>query len=148
MNLEDGLGNVSRVLLDTAPIIYYLEANPRYVNLMDRFFLLQEEREIQLVTSPVTLAECLIFPLRNSQVSLVEMYSQFLTQGQRIVFHPIEQNEALIASEIRAESNLTLSDAFQIAVALQSNCQAILTNDYAFRRVDRIRTIVLDDLIQ
>jgi predicted nucleic acid-binding protein len=75
------------------------------------------------------------------------MYRQFLTGGQHLHFHSIEESDALMASEIRAEFNLTLLDAFQVAAARQSGCHAILTNDRALRRVAQIRAIVLDDLL-
>ncbi len=146
MKLEDELTGVSKILLDTAPIVYFIETNPRYLGLKDTFFFLRKERDIQVVTTPVTLTECLVFPYRNSQFRMVEVYSQLLTHGRRISFHPLKERESIVASEIRAKTNLTLSDSFQVAAALQSGCQAILTNDHALKRIDRIKTIVLDDL--
>lgn len=36
MKLDDGLRGVSRIGLDTAPIIYFVEANPRYDGRLQR----------------------------------------------------------------------------------------------------------------
>lgn len=38
MNIIDGLAGVSRLFLDTAPIIYFVERNPNFVNLVDPIF--------------------------------------------------------------------------------------------------------------
>jgi len=46
------------------------------------------------------------------------------------------------AAKFRAQYNLTLSDALQLAVALQSNCDALLTNDIVFKRVNELRIII------
>ncbi len=58
MNINDALVGVSRLFLDTAPVIYFVERNPHFVNLIDPIFELLEA-EITAVVSGVTLAECL-----------------------------------------------------------------------------------------
>ncbi len=42
--------------------------------------------------------------------------------------------------------NLKLPDALQIAVALQANCDALLTNDLVLKRVTELPIIVLSEL--
>ena len=50
------------------------------------------------------------------------------------------------ASALRAQYNLTLIDAFQIAVALGADCDAFLTNDKEPGRVSEIKVLVLAEL--
>ena len=38
MNIDSALQAVQRLYMDTAPLIYYLEENPSYVQRMDRIF--------------------------------------------------------------------------------------------------------------
>ncbi len=38
MNLDSALQAAQRLYMDTAPLIYYLEENPSYVQRMDRIF--------------------------------------------------------------------------------------------------------------
>jgi predicted nucleic acid-binding protein len=52
----------------------------------------------------------------------------------------------LRAAELRARYNLTLTDAFQVACALDAGCEAFLTNDFGLKRVTEIQVIVLDAL--
>jgi predicted nucleic acid-binding protein len=39
-----------------------------------------------------------------------------------------------------------LTDALQIAVALEAGCEAFLTNDRTLKRVTELRVLVLDEL--
>jgi predicted nucleic acid-binding protein len=39
-----------------------------------------------------------------------------------------------------------LTDAFQVAVAIASGCDAFLTNDIALKRVTELGVIVLDEM--
>lgn len=65
MNVADALDGVERLFLDTAPVIYFLERNPKYFSRMESFFRIRRQKGILLVTSPVTLAECLVHPLKQ-----------------------------------------------------------------------------------
>jgi predicted nucleic acid-binding protein len=47
---------------------------------------------------------------------------------------------------LRARYNLTLTDAFQLAVAIQTECDAFLTNDIDLKRVTEIPIIVLSEV--
>ncbi len=74
--VEDLHGRV--VGLDTAPLIYYIEANPRYLPVVDPFFEAVARGLIRLVTSTVTLVEVLTLPLRKGNVALAVRYKQVL----------------------------------------------------------------------
>ena len=65
MKLANALENVQRLFLDTAPAIYFLERHPAYFARMEAFFRIRRDRKIVIVTSPVTLAECLVHPFRR-----------------------------------------------------------------------------------
>ena len=49
-----------RVFVDTAPIIYYLENSPLYSEAIKRFFTMCIEKNIQVVTSAITVEEYLV----------------------------------------------------------------------------------------
>src|SRR5207248_4239340 len=57
MNIADALRNVTRLFLDSAPVIYYVEENPSYLSLVDVIFDGISDGSPTAVTSPVTLAE-------------------------------------------------------------------------------------------
>lgn len=49
------------------------------------------------------------------------------------------------AADLRARYNLTLTDAFQLAIAIQAECDAFLTNDSDLKRVKEIPVLVLSE---
>ncbi len=60
MNIEEALQDVHRLFLDTAPVIYYVERHPAYFNRVSPIFDRIDSGLLTAVTSPVTLAECLV----------------------------------------------------------------------------------------
>jgi predicted nucleic acid-binding protein len=131
MNIEEALQDVNRLFLDTAPVIYYLEHHPTYFDRVGQIFGRIDSGQLTAVTSPVTLAECLVHPYRLG-----------LNQ-----FQPTDAAVGQQAASIRAAYNLTLPDALQRGAALTANCEAFLTNDKTLQRVTELRVIVLGNLV-
>jgi len=63
--LKDVLENVRRIFLDTAPVIYFVEKNERFLNSVKTVFGLIDDGRLLAITSPITLAECLVQPYRR-----------------------------------------------------------------------------------
>jgi predicted nucleic acid-binding protein len=146
MRAEEALAEVRSLFLDTAPVIYLLERNPHFGPAVESLFRVSEERGLRLVTSPVTLAECLVHPLRLGRADLVEAYRRLLTEGLNTELWPIGEPEAASAARLRAEHNLTLTDALQAAVCLASGCDVLLTNDPGLARVPALRPLLASAL--
>jgi predicted nucleic acid-binding protein len=146
VRIGEALQGVTSILLDTAPFIYHVERHPTYAPLVQSFFHIRAERSIEIITTPITLAECLVHPLRQDMASLAATYRSVLLDGQGIRFHPLGEGEGTLASRIRAQHSLYLPDALQVAAALTTGCQAIVTNGVVFKRVPSPRTLVLDEL--
>jgi len=103
MNVEEALQGVSALLMDSAPVIYHFEKNPRYAPLMERFFAVRSRRGVVLVTSPVTLAECLVHPIRLGNAALAALYSRLIVRGENTRFHVLGEAEGNVAARLRAE---------------------------------------------
>jgi len=117
MTLADRLQSVRRLFLDTAPVIYYVEENARYLPLVETVFDRLDTNAFTAVTSPVTLAECLVAPYRSNETELRQVFADDIVSGSKTEFVPIDRTIADKAGELRARHNLTLTDAFQIATA-------------------------------
>lgn len=143
MKIAERLQTVTRVFWDTAPVIYYVEANPRYRPIVEVIFDRLDNGALTAVTSPVTLAECLVFPYRLGQSQTAQDFADLIVNGNNTVFALIEQETAKKAADLRARYNLSLTDAFQVAIAIASNCDTFLTNDIALKRVTEF---VLDEV--
>ena len=145
MKLSTQIGKTKRLFLDTAPVIYYIEGDSHYLAHVDVVFNALDNLALSAVTSPITLAECLILPLRNADEHVRKAFLELILNSQNIHFHPSDETIALKAAELRANYNLTLTDAFQVATAIIAECDAFLTNDAALKRVKEIHIFVLDD---
>ena len=147
MTIEESLRGVTRLFLDSAPVIYAVEAHPRYSPMMRDILDRIEAGSIVGLTSPITLAECLVRPLRLGQTELLQDYIDLILRQERIIFESgFEEGIALQAAQLRARYNLQLLDAFQLTLALAVNCEVFLTNDAIFRRVLETRVVLLDDV--
>ncbi|GAA6621029.1 type II toxin-antitoxin system VapC family toxin [Scytonema sp. NUACC26] len=70
MTTEERLQDVKRLFLDSAPVIYAIEENLQYLPIVREIFERIENGLLIGVTSPVTLAECLVRPYRLEQTNL------------------------------------------------------------------------------
>lgn len=146
MKVDDALGGVTRLFLDTAPVIYYVEGNPKYLLPTNAVFERIDNGALLAVTSPVTLAECLIAPYRANLPQVSQAFLDLIIHGNNTAFAPIGREAAQRAAKLRTQYNLTLTNAMQVAVALTAGCQAFLTNDAALRRIRDLRVLMLDEL--
>ncbi len=146
MKISERLQSVTQIFLDTAPVIYFVEKNPRYVEVARVVFNLIDSGSLSAVTSPVTLAECLTLPYRLQQPEVAKAFIELLVNDESVRFVPLDDRAASKAAELRARYNLPLPDSFQIAVAILSGCDAVLTNDVAWKKVAGINAIVLDEM--
>jgi len=145
MKLDQYLQTVKRMFLDTAPVIYYVEGHPQYLPLVENIFDKIDTGHMEAVTSPITLAESLIIPYRIANPELQKIFVEVLTGGSHTYFATIGQNAGEQAAQLRAHYNLSLADALQLALAMEMNCDAFLTNDIALKRVTELSIIVLEE---
>lgn len=70
MSLNSTLQGVKIIFLDTAPIIYFIENHPQFSDIVEVFIEQLDQGNIQGIISPVTIAECLVNPLKNKDQKL------------------------------------------------------------------------------
>lgn len=146
MKISDAFGGINKVFLDTAPVIYYVEGTSGFAEVANSIFKLLSEGSFQGVASPVTLAECLVMPIRLGQAQPQQDFIDLLTNTDAISFVPITVSVSQKAAKIRVRYGLKLPDALQVATALVAGCDAFLTNDAALQRVTELRILVLGAL--
>lgn len=144
--LDDALSGVTVLGLDTAPVIYFVEAHPQYDARVTAVFQRIASGTLAGITSIITLSEVLVQPLVHQHADLVQEYRDLLLNSAGFQTLAIEAAVAELAAALRAEYRIRLPDALQIAAALAAGCQAFLTNDLALRRVTALRVLVLDEL--
>ena len=68
--------------LDTAPLIYFIEENPAYIEIVRFFFEAMDRGDFLVVTSTVTLLEVLVHPLRSNNKELATEYKDILLNSK------------------------------------------------------------------
>ncbi|MDX1941802.1 MAG: type II toxin-antitoxin system VapC family toxin [Saprospiraceae bacterium] len=149
-NLQLKLQGFSRIALDTAPIIYFVEANPSYSALVNVVFQEIDKGTLHAITSTITLTEVLVHPFEKQLSILQQQYTDLLLHSHHLTTISLDTTVAIRAAELRAKyksNQLRTPDAIQLAVALQEGCQAFLTNDKRLQVVKELEIMVLDDYL-
>jgi predicted nucleic acid-binding protein len=139
--LLTGLGDHPVVVVDTAPIIYWLEGHPRLADRFAAIFDAVESGDATAVISTVTLAEVLAGPLRSRNELLTAQYREALTRSPGWQAMPLDAELAVEAARVRAAYRLKLPDAIQVATAIRAGAAALVTHDRALRRVRGLRVV-------
>ena len=67
MKIGNALQGITSLLLDSAPVIYYVEKHPLYFPRVAPIFQAIDSSSLTVVVTPVTLAECLVVPYGRRQ---------------------------------------------------------------------------------
>jgi len=126
------------LLLDTAPIVYVLEAHPDFGPRFEPLFAAQEAGRLRFAVTPITIIEVLSGPLQAANAALAQRYRAALESWQYV---ELDVEIAESAARLRASLRLPLADAVQAASAVAINAAALVTNDRRFSRVRSLRII-------
>lgn len=124
--------------------LYFLEAHPRFPRVLNQLFAEVEARELNAITSELTLAEVLVKPLQDRNSVLESLCFQFICNRGGLRVRPVDKQILVEAARIRAVHGLRLPDAIHIATALDTGCQVLLTNDRRLRKVGDLEVFYLD----
>ena len=147
MGLEAFLRRHRRVAIDSCIFIYELEANPRYVALARHIFAWLEKPGHSAVTSTVTMTEVLTLPYRAANEATVDTYFALVSAYPNLEWIAPDLQMARLAAKLRAQYRLRTPDALQAATAVRSGVPGFISNDKAFRRVEGLETLLLDELL-
>lgn len=132
--------------LDTAPLIYFIEAHPIYGEMIKQVITSCTRKKIQIVSSVITHHEVLVRPYRDANTQLAEKFSVFLKNNRSLRLLSISEDISEMAAKLRGcYSWLKLADALQIAAAIDAGADLFLTNDKQLKLISEIRVVVLDD---
>lgn len=146
MKITDALARVNLLCVEAAPFIYYTENRVPYVDKVRDIFKGINQSGLTLICSTITLSECLTKPLRENDLPLVKAFNELFDNTYGLTLVSVDDKIARRAAELRAKYGFKTPDALHIATALESYCDAFLTNDLGLKRVTEIRVLVLDEL--
>jgi len=148
MNLSDELDRLQTVFIDTAPIIYYIEAHPQFGPLAKEVVDSFQSGKLIAFSSVVTLVEVLPKPVESGNDELARKFSKFLKTGKNIKLLDISAEIAELAGNLRGRyPSLKAMDAIQIAVSINAGADSFVTNDVKLRNIKDLKVIILKDYL-
>jgi predicted nucleic acid-binding protein len=133
-----GLTDGALLLIDTAPIIYFLERHPKFSLVFKPFFVAHDAGRVRFAVTTITIAEVLTGPLQAGDEAMAERYRAILESWQVV---ELNADIAANAARLRAAFRLKLADAVQAASAIMINADALVTHDRDFSRVRFLRVL-------
>jgi predicted nucleic acid-binding protein len=128
----------SLVLLDSAPIIYFLESHPKLRSRFEPLFERHADGGVRFAVTTVTIAEVLTGPLAVGDEALARRYRNVLESWEVV---GLDAAIAESAARLRGQSGLKLADAVQVASALAIKADALVTHDRDFSSITALRVI-------
>ncbi|MBI5789159.1 MAG: PIN domain-containing protein [Candidatus Schekmanbacteria bacterium] len=148
MTFSKKINRLNTVFLDTAPIIYYIEAHPHFGNLVMEVVNAFQSGEITAFSSVLTLTEVLSKPLEVGNEQLAKRFVGFLNYSENLNLLEISAPIAEKAGRLRGQyPNLKTMDALQISAAICFDIDAFVTNDVRLKQIKGIDIIVLKDYL-
>ena len=145
--IDEALSGVSTLAFDSDCIIYFMNQDTDHDAPMIEIFLRVASSRICGLTSTITLTEGLVYAFRNGDLQIQQEYRDLLNNSNNFRLVAIDSSIAERAAELRARYNLRTPDALQVATAIDTGCEAFLTNNARhFKRVTDLRVLILDEL--
>ena len=147
MTPAEHLAGRQGVVIDTMVFIYLFENHPGYADLCEDLLNQIKAGVYSGVVTPITAAELLVKPLKQSQLSIADRYRSTIQNIPNVSMSPFDIETGFMAGALRAQYGLSLPDMFQAATALYYPARALITNDRNLRRVKEIDVFLLDEMI-
>lgn len=148
MTLSDELAQVNTIFIDTAPVIYFIEAHPQFGPLAKEVVTAFQSGNLNAYSSVITLTEVLPKPIEEGDERLARKFADFLKHGKNLTMIEISERIAEAAGKLRGRYPfLRALDAIQISTSIDVGADAFLTNDDKLKQVKEIKVLVLKDYL-
>lgn len=125
----------ARIGIDSSVFMYSFEQHPKYEPLSTRVFEMLSSGEIHCITSIISVSELMVRPFQKKDIDVIQLYERALTTMPNFTLADIDYGTAKGGSLLRAENNILLPDALQIAGAMKHKATLFLTNDIRLKKV-------------
>lgn len=134
------------IYFDANIFIYLFERNIVYAPIIENVFIKILQQRARVITSELTLMECLILPIRKKNDALISQYQNYLKNGNTLLLEPISRQILIESSTLRANSRIKTPDAIHLATADLTGCSLFFTNDQPLAAQAMMDSLLLSDL--
>lgn len=137
----------SRILfLDEKPIRRLLEFRSEFYPVMLRVLDIAYARGIQMVASPITLANISRRAYERGAAVLAREYREFFTKSSQFMLREVDADIALVSARFRAERRLSLEDSLQMATAYVCGADLVLSENASLKDLGDMNVVLLSEL--
>jgi predicted nucleic acid-binding protein len=144
--MNKAISSARRIYLDANIVIYFFEGAEETRIPARRLFTYANDYDIRLVTSEVTIGECLFGVYKKQRLELGPKYSALFDDADAIELIPVERETFAQAAEIGAPNNLKFVDAIHVATALAEGCNVFVTNDQGIKSTPDLTVVYLTEI--
>jgi predicted nucleic acid-binding protein len=135
----DEIAAGAAVYVDTNIFIYFIEATPGLYERAAAAFTQLAEKTARVVTSELTVAECLYLPARDANRELIAVYDRLFDTTGDVTLLSLTGILARRAAINGGAMGLKLMDAIHYQSALEAGCSHFLTADSRFKSGPSLR---------
>ena len=148
MTLSQELAGINSVFIDTAPIIYYIQAHPEFGPLAREVVKAFKLGNLVAYSSVITLTEVLPKPIEINNLTLARQFSDFLKHAKHLTLVEISEGMAETAGHLRGRyPSLKTIDALQISAAIDLGVDVFVTNDTKLKQIKELKVMLLKDYL-
>lgn len=134
----------ARMYVDANAWIYVREPDAKWDELR-AFLNWAQSGAWKLVTSELSLAETLVWPIKNRDRSAQSDFQRQIQSAPHLIVLPVTRAVLLEAATLRATRSLELPDAIHAATAKSSRCSHFLTGDEPLARAVHLPVLRLGE---
>ena len=143
MSLSEEFSHLNIIFIDTAPIIYYIEAHPQFGQLAKEVVDSFQLGNVSAFSSVITLVEVLPKSIEAGDEKLARKFAEFLKHGKNFTLIEISEGIAEDTGRLRGKyAGIKTIDAIQVSAALDIGADALITNDERLKQIKEIKTIL------
>jgi len=148
VSLTEDLARAQTIFIDTAVVIYHVEAHPVFGELAREAVHTFRSGDVRAFTSAMTLVEVLPKPVAAGREDVVATFLDFLLHTRNLALLEVTVAMAVKAGRLRGQyRGLRAADAVQLAAAILAGARAFVTNDAGLKKVRETRVVLLSDCL-
>lgn len=133
-----------KVYFDTNVLIYLIENHPTYRDKIVSLIAALDEQNCEIITSELTLAECLVKPFAQNDKQSQDIYTASIKNSAFLTVKPVTKKVLIEAARLRSVFKNKLPDSIHLATAFITGCDIFVGNDKKIKVDDSIELVILD----
>jgi len=135
-----------KAYFDTNIFIYLFEDHPKYQNQISELIEHLDSIGCQIISSEMSLAECLVKPYADDDTGSIELYTENLQTSDFLKMSPVSRDVLIQASSLRASLKNKMPDSIHVATAVIEQCDVFIGNDTGIKTPETLTNIILSEL--